>query len=259
MYANGQKLPNKQIACVWAPDNIKIDGNAGEWKNEFQAYNHATDIFYTIANDDQNIYLTVQAIDPDIINKIIGGGITFGIQKLIKRNNGNKISITYPVIEYKNIPFFNLRDRPTTANSPNILTENVDSIVIRNNKILEQRCKWIGVIGIKGLDTLISVYNQDGIRAVGLFNSKKTYTLELSISLKQIGKALNEQNSFAYNITLNGANTLGKATVLKNSSMGGDAESMARMEMFVAQANTLGQKLSAPTNFSGDYTLAKKP
>ena len=73
--AQAQKLPNVQKDGVRAPANIRIDGKTTEWDNKFEAYNKATDVFYTISNDDNYLYVTVQATQAAIIRKIIGGGV----------------------------------------------------------------------------------------------------------------------------------------------------------------------------------------
>lgn len=78
--ANAQKLPTVQKSSLRAPSNIKIDGETTEWGDKFQAYNTATDIFYTMANDDRGLYLVVQSGDPKIIQRLTGG-ITLTIQK----------------------------------------------------------------------------------------------------------------------------------------------------------------------------------
>ena len=58
--ANAQKLPNVQQASLRAPENVKVDGKPTEWGDKLQAYNKATDVFYTIANDYNNLYLIIQ-------------------------------------------------------------------------------------------------------------------------------------------------------------------------------------------------------
>jgi len=93
-----QKLPNVQLASVRAPADIKIDGKATEWNYPFQAYNRATDVFYTLSNDDDNLYLTLQATDEDIIRKIINGRISFTINKSGKKSEQDAVVITYPLI-----------------------------------------------------------------------------------------------------------------------------------------------------------------
>ena len=84
-FADAQKLPNVQQISVRTPENIKIDGKPTEWNNKFQAYNHATSLFYTISNDDENLYLTIQANDMETLIKITGAGIVFNL------NAGGKV------------------------------------------------------------------------------------------------------------------------------------------------------------------------
>jgi len=55
-FANAQKLPEVQTVNLRAPAGIKIDGKPTEWDSKFQAYNKSTNAFYTIANDDDNLY-----------------------------------------------------------------------------------------------------------------------------------------------------------------------------------------------------------
>ena len=87
-----QKLPNMQTANVPAPANIKIDGKANEWNNQFQAYNKATSVFYTVANDDDHLYLAIQAADIVIVEKILSGGITINLKRSDKKNSAAAIS-----------------------------------------------------------------------------------------------------------------------------------------------------------------------
>src|ERR1700743_1056296 len=97
-----QKLPNKQVASIRLPVDVKIDGRTSEWDNKFQAYNHAVEVYYTMANDDKNLYLAIQATYPAIIRKIIDGGINFSIMPLTTKDN--TVTITYPVFEPNNKP-----------------------------------------------------------------------------------------------------------------------------------------------------------
>jgi uncharacterized protein YpmB len=92
-----QKLPNIQQANIYAPAHLKIDGIANEWNNQFQAYNKTVDIYYSIANDDSNLYLIVRAKNEDIIEKISKGGITLTIGK----KSENNVAITFPMYDEK--------------------------------------------------------------------------------------------------------------------------------------------------------------
>ena len=248
-----QKLPNKQEVSLRAPSNVKIDGKATEWNDQFQAYNRATNVFYTLSNDNENLYLTIKAIDQDVINKIVGGGISFIIARAGKKNDKDNIAITYPVITNT---YFNLRGKKGVAKDTSI--KAADSIMRSNNNILMYKCKWIKVTGIKGLDTLISAYNQDGIKALGLFDNKKAYTCELSVSLEQIGLKTANSDKFAYHIRLNGSNVLGTYDLTNASYSDPSPENVAKIQGYFAKFNESNAQLAAPTDFEGEYTIAKK-
>ncbi len=95
----GQKLPKVQKSSVLIPENCMVDGKATEWDDKFQAYNQATDIYYTIANDDKDLYLVVKTENPGISNKIMQGGITFSVASDGDAHNGAESAITYPVVK----------------------------------------------------------------------------------------------------------------------------------------------------------------
>jgi len=210
--ANAQKLPNVQTSSVRAPVNIKIDGKATEWDNKFQAYNHATDVFYTVSNDDSKLYLTIQAADKLVINKIMSGGITFTIQKSGKKTDKDGISITYPLFDKKNKPFLPQSLGKQGAeisivgdaggHASDTKEPQDESMMNTYNKSLNAS-KYIGVTGIKTLDSLISAYNTDGIRVAQLFDNTMRYTYELAIDLKLLGLQAIDASKFAYHISIN--------------------------------------------------------
>ncbi len=103
--ASAQKLPNKQVENLRATFDVKSMGNAMQSENEFKAYNRATNLFYTIANDDDNLFIILRATDPMIIRKILYGNIsvTFGLPK---SKPDEKIKITFPLLDIKDQGIF---------------------------------------------------------------------------------------------------------------------------------------------------------
>jgi hypothetical protein len=249
--ATAQKLPTKQETPVFAPANVKIDGKTTEWGAQFQAYNKATELFYTIANDNDNLYLTVQATESLIARKIIAGGLTLTISSLDKTKKAEKVTITYPVFDGKNPPNINL----------GIKTDDFDQLdydifIYELNTEFVKKSKEIKLSGISAInDTLISVYNDHKIKAMGAFNDKKHYTYELAVPLKLIKPVIGVQSNFNYIITLNGSDRVEGARIeylnggsgIRITSNTSNVPSMADMKF-----------MSSPTNFSGEYTLAKK-
>jgi hypothetical protein len=248
--ANAQNLPNVQKVSLRAPENIKIDGKPTEWNN-FQAYNYNTNVFYTIANDDDNLYLVLKATDPDIINKIVGGGAMLTISKT---GNKDKISISYPVVDTKSSQLiFNLQNKKYVM--PDTSAMAVNAVMNSNNAILQKTFKSVVVNGIAGLDTL-SVYNEKGIKAAGLFDTKKAYTYELAIPLKYLGLSVGQTSKFSYSIILNGC----KPREIVKTAIPANESAAYRAGAEAAEAKIsleLAQKYSK-TDFSGEYTLAKK-
>src|SRR5476651_1300472 len=93
-----QKLPGKQLVSLKAPANIKIDGKMTEWGESLQAYNKSTLIYYTMANDADNLYLVVRIENPDIINKAISGAITLTVNPACKQSDIKCPAISFPLL-----------------------------------------------------------------------------------------------------------------------------------------------------------------
>lgn len=243
-----------------APSNIKIDGKATEWDNKFQAHNDATGVSYTMANDDENLYLVIQTLDYNIVDKIVAMGATLTIQKMGKSNPTGAVSITYPTST--TLSFSNSRDRIARKDTS---AKTTDSLMRDYNARLGRQCKQIGVHGIKDMDTLISAYNEDGIKVACLFSNKQSFTLELSVSLKQLGLTAADGAKFAYHLKLNGKKLLAMKMDINNVRMGDTglppgpeidkAELQASMDHLMS---SIAQR-DGPTDFWAEYTLAKKP
>jgi hypothetical protein len=244
---HAQNLPNKQLISLRAPKNVKVDGKALEWQNKMAAYNHATQVYYTMANDDQYLYLAIQATDVNVISRIMGRGITLSIQQTSKKDDKSAITVTYPIIDV--FPPLKLRrkkyeDEDTTA-------KTADLIMQRNNALLNKNCKFIKVTGIEGLDTLTSVYNTSGVKAAGLFDNKKVYTCEFSIKISLLMHEVLQANKLIYHITVNGAKpiSLGGFTATPGNE--------AIMQEMAARITSSIAQQSAPTDFWGEYSLSK--
>jgi hypothetical protein len=257
--ANAQKLPNIQMTGFRAPANVKIDGKPNDWDNTFQAHNAAADVLYTIANDDENLYLVVQAKDVNVINTIVGYGFELDIQKSGKKDGKDKISITYPVVS-KN-------GGGLTFGNKNGLTSDTsngaaNAVMMRNNKLLEQKLKSIIVKGIKDLDTL-SIYNDTGIKAAGQFDNKKVYTFELAIPLKYMGLSTDGASKFAYHMIFNGYSPENLSVVQAAMFMPGGSLKQVdgnspEMQQAMMDLNMKIARRNPHTDFWGEYTLVSK-
>ncbi len=251
---NAQKLPAIQKDNIRAPKNIKVDGKATEWSNKFQAYNKATDVFYSIANDNNNLYLIVQATERDIITKIVNGRITVTLNKSGQKDDKNAVIVSYPVINRSDKPSLNLKNKPEFIAGNAVALKAVDSFMNANNTRMTTAAKMIKVTGVTGLDTLISVYNQDGIKAAGLFDNQAAYTCEFAIALKHLGLSANNQTKFSYNIKLNGVAMDDVPGINITRSENG---TITAININKADTPRNMDMMTAATDFWGEYTLAK--
>jgi hypothetical protein len=245
-----QKLPKVQEASSKLPANLKIDGQATEWDNKFQAYNANTGVFYTIANDNDRLYMVIHATDAMVIRKIMAGSVTISINIPATNKTAQNVIVTYPVFDKKNRPNINIKSKPQSTKNETADTKQLDSFMYVVNKELENKSKEIKVFGIKGIDTSISIYNEDGIKTASRFDHQIAYTYELVIPLKYFG--FNEQGKFAYTVKLNGSNNFEGVRV--NDFPGGremfwDGDKPTESDI---------QFMLYPTSFSGSYTLAEK-
>jgi hypothetical protein len=253
-----QKLPNVQQVSQRVPADTKIDGRSIEWNNKFQAYNNATEIYYSIANDNDKLYLAIQATKPDIINKIILGGITFTVSRTGKKEDKGGVAVTFPTFYKNQRPNINLKNIPKPRRDTIESKVQADSFVRAINKELTDKTKLIEVEGVKSItDSIISVYNQEGFKAANLFDNQINYITELAIPLKYLGFSINEPVAFKYHIKLNGA-AGHNATIqlLPNGRFYGVTESNGHM--YAIPATSQYSSYAFPTDFWGEYTLTKK-
>ncbi|MGY3213360.1 hypothetical protein [Mucilaginibacter sp. HD30] len=239
-----QKLPNKQEGSVLAPPKVKIDGKTTEW--DFKAYNNATDVFYTIAHDDENIYLAIKATDETIVRKILSGGITFVINAIGKKSDENAATIRFPLFNFKNKPNIKFSLRAVPADS-------VNYFMSANNKNFASKGKFLRTTGITGVDTLLSVYNTDGISLASSFDNELHYMYELSVARKLIKDAINGEGRFYYKILLNPITMDDTPGVTINREENGNIKSV-----YINKTNmppNPNPSMSVLTGVSGEYSL----
>lgn len=242
-YTVGQKLPNKQEVSVYAPADIKIDGKATEWNNQFQAYNHAVETWYTISNDENNLYLVFRSNETEVTQKIITGGITLTFSPLDKKSQLTPVSITYPVVPWMSAQVDYLL-------KPSGPVKDAD-VKFLNKKINDQT-KEIKITGVKTIpDGVVSVYNDLGIKGAHLLDNQKNYTCEMMLPLSLIRDLIDDKGTFAYRVQVTGIDV--KTTIIVGGHSAGDPAAPS------ADAVPHGALYdSSPTYFTSVYTLAKK-
>lgn len=239
-----QSSDSEQKSGQRAPYNVKIDGKLNEWIAKPFTYSHHTQFYYTVSNDDRYFYLTIRTEYAEIVNRIMKGGITLTINKSDKRKDPGAIHVTYPVIDHFTIRF---QDAPKVKEGSAATAARLDTFVNEVNTKLESRAKMIKVAGIMGVDTLISIYNLDGIKAVGVLDNKMHYNYELAVSLANLGLDINNPQKFMYQVMINETEDKTTHGIFKGSS--GESISFT--------VTTPATSAQPATDFWGEYTLAR--
>jgi len=229
---NAQKLPNIQQVSLRSPTNVTVDGKVNEWGNKWQAYNKATQLYYNLANDADNLYLAVRCEDIKVIAKILAGGLCLNINTENKRID-NGPSITFP----------NTKSAwgPTNQGVSKFNFKVMDSITV---KVALKDVKFFRLNNFENLpDTIVSIYNDLGIQAQMRYYNN-ALACEILIPTKLIGLA-DFSGTFAYQIKLPGVNTGFPA----GSNPNPDRPANHPLNILYA--------LNASTDFWGEYTLTK--
>jgi hypothetical protein len=214
-----KKLKDVQATNLLAPEKVKVDGNLADWNDNFQAYNKSTKLYYTLSNDDKNIYLVIKSIDPANNTKIAAGGITFTINTDNKKKEQDAYSVTFPVIP---VQTFQRGARGAGGAGGGGFAGGGGGGIAgfgRNNandsaalaaqatarKQLVTSSKEIRVSGFKDItDSVLSIYNEHAIKTAIAYDAQNSYTYEVSIPIKLMGLSLDNPKEFAYNVKVNG-------------------------------------------------------
>jgi len=235
-----QKLPNLQPSSLQVPLSIKIDGNATEWGNKYQAYNHNTDVAYTIANDAQYLYFVIRATNTEIIKKILKGGITISANAKEKSFFGDAQSFCFPFINpSQQAPLFSTLDEVKEDLKSSF--HQKDSLVKAFNNYLLSVSKDIKVAHQR--DSVLSIYNDKQLLVAGALNNNGALIYEFRIPLSILNMAYQKSSTLYYNIKLTG-----QAALPKIRPIGVGVVAVQTVEVTALS-------LYMPTDFWGTYQL----
>ena len=256
IFAISQKLPHKQESNIWAPENVKIDGEINEWGNKFQAYNPVSRVFYTVSNDDKNFYLVIGTDDKFGTDKVLLGGVSLIIRPTAEKGSkvskgADDISITYSTLsdDRKTEAITNLSHLVEKYRNDTITNKKkIDSLRSLGNLQMNNLFNKIRVTGIKIIaNPLISVTNPYGIQAAVQFNNQMRYRYELAIPLKYFLSSINNGEKFSYDIKLNGLPEVGSSGI-----------GVVHFANPISALPPDAVYMNYPTDFWGEYILAKK-
>ncbi len=255
---NAQKLPTIQQNSLTLPGGLKIDGKADEWKT-FEAYNNATDVFYSVANNGKALYFIIKTNSYNITNKVIRGGITLTINPEQKKDFAGVSEITFPIVEPNDLRAITLSMREVLENTE---ASQEEKLLAATNKQLASGIRFIKTKSLKTVkDSLISIYNEHEVKAAAALTGKGILTCEFEIPLELLNL---KTNKFAYNIKLNGPKL---RPVMVRDAMPDAPASNSPTTVFKGQGVVTADNMTRQqtemvastmsTDFWAEYTLAK--
>lgn len=204
-----QKLPDVQKEGLRAPADLKIDGQLTEWA-AMAAYNKVVVLYYTIANDDENLYLAVKSDNTLITSKILAGGFALSINTTAKKQK-EAITVTYPFIEDDdmNRAMMNFAIKGLNNGDAKMAPDQEQDITAKRkagraviNRQILNLFKFIKLKGIKQIaDKQIPIYNELGIKVAAKIDSQGDYICEMAVPLKYLNLP-NNTAAINYNIKL---------------------------------------------------------
>ncbi|TCC96446.1 hypothetical protein [Pedobacter hiemivivus] len=274
--AQAQKVNNLQEVSIFAPHAIKIDGKNFEWKDSDFSGNKRTNLSYIISNDDKNLYLIIKSTEIGNNSKILAGGITFSVNPDGKKKEKESITLTYPIpTQFGRGPggggggggrrAMGMTMSMGGGGGPQSAKQR-DSFMVARQKTQLAAAKEIKIRGFKNTtDTLVSIYNEYGIKAFANIDKDNAFFYEVAIPLEALGISVAEPKEFAYNIKLNGLQLPdfgggGGGGSFGGGGRGGSGGGGGGGGHFGGggRGGMDFQAMLSPTDFWGKYTLAKK-
>lgn len=221
-FAQAPAFKDVQTNSLWAAAKVKVDGNLSEWKNDFQAYNKNTKLYYLLSNDEKYLYLVIQSTDITNNAKIAAGGITLTINTADKKKDKDAFILTYPVV----VRAAGRGQRGAGGggggrgaggfggggaggfggrNALPLTDSAAKAAADAQHQLFISASKEIKIAGFKDItDTLISIYNEYSIKAQIGYDAQGNFTYEMALPLKALGLSIDAPKEFSYNLKVNG-------------------------------------------------------
>lgn len=179
------------------PPNITIDGDVKEWGDSLRYYNKDKQLNYSLANDQENLYMAIRINDRSEIIRVLRAGITLSIDTRGKKKES--FSITFPVGDQNPNAFAQPAD--DLQGKTDITQEDRDELA----QARLTRLREIRVSGFKDIEgETITTSNTYGIKTAIDYDKDGYLVYEAAIPLKFFHVDDLTKNEWAFNFKING-------------------------------------------------------
>lgn len=124
-------LSNKLI------DKFVADSKANEWENPLNYYDSKSKLQYSIANDDDNLYICLKASDEETQIKVLVGGMTIYFYPNDRKNGMSSINFPLPIS--KEMPSFtNPKVKPSILSIKNMYAKSLKEFEVKGFNLSSQ-------------------------------------------------------------------------------------------------------------------------
>ncbi|MFA6085696.1 hypothetical protein [Mucilaginibacter sp.] len=191
------------------PANVVIDGNLNEWGDSLRYLNEEKKIPYTLANDQENLYVAIRINDRMEQARIINAGITLSIDPKGKKKE--TFAMTFPLSAPGSKPQFGF----SKDDNGEVSQQDRDELARERLTTLRN----IKVTGFKDIEyDMITTSNTYGIKAAINYDADGNLVYEAAIPLKFFHADSPSKSEWAFNFKING---MQKAVI---TGQGGDAQ-----------------------------------
>jgi len=165
---------------------IKIDGELTDWKDTLSYYYDKQDMKYSVANDGEYLYISIQIPNRIQQLKAINSGFSISVNTDLKEKDGP--TVVFPIPDVAAVRAMNSNeDYEKKADRRQAGLDMVRAIYVHN---------FEGIV-----DGRISLQNHYGIKTAIKIDSADVLNYEAAISLKQL--KIDKNKPFALNLRIN--------------------------------------------------------
>ncbi|PWS30057.1 hypothetical protein [Pedobacter paludis] len=174
---------------------FKADGISSEWNEPLNEYNTDTKLAFALANDDKNLYIVIESLDPQTTFSVLRGGITLNINTEGKKKTG--INLVFPLMERPPMPKDGESPKKELTKMPSEKRGELPHDFTGMNKTIR-------VSGFKNIsDGDLPLENNYGIEAGMTIKPNRDLIYEISIPLAQLQVDPEMKKPLVYNIKIN--------------------------------------------------------